>query len=192
MAFATCSFAQVLSMKTSRPAATRCWRAFHCLRRRATSARSCSLACELFFKAETGMAEKMPDTEIADVDPALLQLSQEFATRDVWLLGDPGLNREVLVGEGEGLFTAHGSRRRATGIRHGSCPADRRGIADCEMRGGLSTTHAPGNRCDDALAQVERTGCCHTGWPPIPARSLNRVFTRTGSVKSSQPEAIML
>jgi hypothetical protein len=42
-------FAQVSSMKISRPAVTLFWCRRHCSRRRATSARSCSLARRLFF-----------------------------------------------------------------------------------------------------------------------------------------------
>ena len=92
----------------------------------------------------------MPDTEITDIDPALLQRSQEFATRNVGLFRDPGLNPGVFDAEGERLFTAHGSRRRATGFRHASGQPDRRGMAGRELRGGLATNHAGGNRRDDA------------------------------------------
>jgi len=42
-------FAQVSSMKISRLAATFFWCRFHCPRRHATSARSCSLACRPFL-----------------------------------------------------------------------------------------------------------------------------------------------
>src|SRR5882757_7494655 len=106
-------FAQVSSMKINRPAPTLFWCCFHCRRRRATSARSCSLACRLFFKAQANVVDEMPDTVIADFDPTFLQFRQQFASGDVRLLFNTSSYPCFFIGQREGLLTAHRQRRRA-------------------------------------------------------------------------------
>src|SRR5262245_63771639 len=59
--------AQVSSMKTRRVGSIRPWYFFHCARRRATSGRSCSLACRLFFEADALVLEEVPDRVVADL-----------------------------------------------------------------------------------------------------------------------------
>ena len=46
----------------------------HWMRRRATSGRSCSLACRLFFKAEISLMHNFPNREVADCQAAVVQL----------------------------------------------------------------------------------------------------------------------
>src|SRR5277367_2115384 len=69
--------AQVSSMKTRREGSSRPWYFLHCARRLATSGRSCSLACRLFFEADPFVLEEVPDRVVADLDPALRQLPKE-------------------------------------------------------------------------------------------------------------------
>src|SRR5262249_62390333 len=69
--------AQVSSMKTRRVGSIRPWYFFHCARRRATSGRSCSLACRLFFEADAFVLEEVPDRVVADLDAAAGQLHQQ-------------------------------------------------------------------------------------------------------------------
>jgi len=120
------SFGAQPSMKISRPAATLFWCCFHCRRRRATSARSCSLARRLFFKAETNVAKEMPDTVITDLNPALVQFRQQFASGDIGLLFNTGPYPCLLIGKREGLLAAHRQRRRTARLGLASGPADRR------------------------------------------------------------------
>ena len=48
------------------------------------------------------------------------------------------------------------------------------------MRRRLLPAHARGNRGNDAFAQIERIRSCHLGLASIPARILNRTFSRAG------------
>src|SRR6185295_14738958 len=61
--------AQVSSMKTRREGSSRPWYFLHCARRLATSGRSCSLACRLFFEGDALVHEEVPDREVAHLDP---------------------------------------------------------------------------------------------------------------------------
>jgi hypothetical protein len=66
--------AQVSSTKIKREASILLWWRFQNRRLRATSGRSCSLAYRLFFIAETGLMDEVPDPEIADLNAGLAQL----------------------------------------------------------------------------------------------------------------------
>lgn len=110
-------------MKINRPAATLFWCCRHCRRRRATAARSCSLAWRL-FKAETNVVKEVPGAVIADVDPALVQLRQQFAAGEIGLLRDAGTYPCLFVGEREGLLAAHRQCRRTAGLGLAFGPAD--------------------------------------------------------------------
>src|SRR5277367_7145248 len=104
--------AQVSSMKINRPAATLSWCCFHSPRRRATSARSCSLARRLFFKAEINVIEKMPDAVIADLNAALVQFRQQFAAGQIRLLVHTGPYPRLLICQRAGLLATHRQRSR--------------------------------------------------------------------------------
>src|SRR6476620_3576294 len=146
------AFAQVSSTNTSRMAEILPCRCFHCLRRRATSARSCSLARRLFFKAETYVVEEMPHAVIADRDAAPDQLRQQFATGDVELLGQPGADPLRLIGQRERLLATHRQCPGTAGCRGPLGPADRRGVADLEAPCRFRTAHAASHRSDHAFA----------------------------------------
>src|SRR2546421_11527838 len=77
--------AQVSSMKTRREGSSRPWYFFHCARRLATSGRSCSLACRLFFEADAFVLEEVPDRKVADFDAPLCQLGYQRPQGDIWL-----------------------------------------------------------------------------------------------------------
>src|SRR5437763_1037070 len=77
--------AQVSSMKTRREGSSRPWYFFHCARRLATSGRSCSLACRLFFEADPFVLEKMPDRKMTDLDPP----RGEQILQDIVLMFEP-------------------------------------------------------------------------------------------------------
>src|SRR5438477_11470100 len=81
--------AQVSSMKTRREGSSRPWYFFHGARRLATSGRSCSLACRLFFEADPFVLEEVPDREVAHLDPAFGKLRCQRPQRDIWFLGEP-------------------------------------------------------------------------------------------------------
>ena len=81
--------AQVSSMNTSRLGSSRPWYFFHWARRRAMSARSCSLAYRLFFKTDPFAFEKAPHCAVARRRVALSQFGHHCAQGQIRLLGDP-------------------------------------------------------------------------------------------------------
>src|SRR5262249_39885636 len=81
--------AQVSSMNTSRLGSSRPWYFFHWARRRAMSARSCSLAYRLFFKTDPFAFEKAPHCAVARRRVALSQFGHHCAQGPIRLLGDP-------------------------------------------------------------------------------------------------------
>src|SRR5579859_4715874 len=82
-------FTQVSSMKAGRFGSILSWCCLHCWRRRATSGRSCSLACRLFFKAETSIGDDTPDSERTAFGATCLQFRRQRAQREIGFLGQP-------------------------------------------------------------------------------------------------------
>src|SRR5580700_7665886 len=82
--------AQVSSMNTRREGSSRPWYFRHCARRRATSGRSCSLACRLFFEGNALVHEEVPNREVAHLDAACRKLRPDRPQRQVGLLGQAG------------------------------------------------------------------------------------------------------
>ncbi len=82
-------FAQVSSMKTRRFGSIRPWYFFHCARRRATSGRSCSAACRLFFEGQLLGPQEVPDRLAAHPDATRQQLRLHAAKRQIRLRRDP-------------------------------------------------------------------------------------------------------
>src|SRR5262249_5581038 len=64
----------------------------HALRAAATSGRSCSAACRLFFKAEAQMTKEAEDRGLADRQLLLRHSHLEFGQRDVRLCVPPSRN----------------------------------------------------------------------------------------------------
>src|SRR5215472_6507985 len=81
--------AQVSSMNTKRLGSSRPWYFFHWARRRAISARSCSLACKVFFKTDPFALEEAPHGAVARRCAALSQFGYHCAQGQIRLLGDP-------------------------------------------------------------------------------------------------------
>src|ERR1700709_133325 len=82
-------FTQVSSMKTRRFGSTLSWCCFHCWRRRATSGRSCSLACRLFFKAEPHIGDDTPHSKRTAFRTTRLQFPRQCTKREIGFLGRP-------------------------------------------------------------------------------------------------------
>src|ERR1700675_4069938 len=68
----------------------------HALRAAATSGRSCSAACRLFFKGEAQVAKEPEDRGLSDSHLLLRQSSLKFAQREVGSRRNP-LRDPVLV-----------------------------------------------------------------------------------------------
>jgi hypothetical protein len=61
----------------------------------------------VFFKAEANVIKKMPDTVVTDLDTALLQFRQQFASGQVGLLLNASPYPWLFAGERERLLAAH-------------------------------------------------------------------------------------
>src|SRR5277367_5483574 len=107
--------AQVSSMKTRREGSSRPWYFLHCARRLATSGRSCSLACRLFFEADPLVLEEVPDRVVADLDPALRQLPKQPPQGHVRLLAQPPQQPVAFPRQRIGSVATHRLRRHAAG-----------------------------------------------------------------------------
>src|SRR6516164_2932573 len=79
--------AQVSSMNTRRLGSSRPWYCCHRTRRRAMSARSCSLAYRLFFKTDPFALEEPPHCAVARRRAALSQFAHHGAQGQIRLLG---------------------------------------------------------------------------------------------------------
>src|SRR5215831_14738803 len=81
--------AQVSSMNTRWLGSSAGWRRIKARRASATSGRSCSAACRLFFARDLLCPEKPPHTGQPDRDPVLgHQRAADLLQGQVWLLGD--------------------------------------------------------------------------------------------------------
>src|ERR1700752_3770952 len=79
--------APVSSMKTSCPGSRSGWPSNQAWRRRATSGRSCSAACAVFFEADAATIEEAPQRPYSHGDAALSQQKLlQLGQRDVQLL----------------------------------------------------------------------------------------------------------
>src|SRR5262252_1062348 len=81
--------AQVSSMNTRRLGSSRPWYFFHWARRRAMSARCCSLAYRLFFKTDPFVLKEAPHCAVARRCAALGQFGHHCAQGQIRLLGEP-------------------------------------------------------------------------------------------------------
>src|SRR5262245_11862026 len=90
--------AAVSSMNTSLLGSSLACILNHAFRAAATSGRSCSAACRLFFKTESEMAKEAEDRGLADSQRLLRQPGLEFGQRNVRLRVHPARNpRPVLL-----------------------------------------------------------------------------------------------
>src|SRR5262245_5381713 len=84
--------ALVSSINTRRLGSSLVCNLIHALRAAATSGRSCSAACRLFFKCDFEMSKKAEDRGLADHHFFLSQPGLKFGQRDVRLRIHPSLD----------------------------------------------------------------------------------------------------
>src|SRR3978361_2087202 len=167
-------FAQVSSMKTRRLGSILPCRCCHCRRLRATFGRSCSLACRLFFKAEAGTIDNVPQGKIADLDAAAFQFGQQCTQRQIWLLRDPFENAVTFLGQGKGPIPTRRLCRNATLFSIQPCPSLHGRLADLEHCRRLKPAHTRAERCHNAFSQIQCVRSAHGCWPPTQPASWNR------------------
>src|ERR1700693_2886447 len=81
-------FVQVSSINTSRAGSNIPCACIQRRRARTTSARCCSAACKVFFKADVAPIEEPPNRGAAARDSSFLRRRNDLVQRQVWLLGN--------------------------------------------------------------------------------------------------------
>src|SRR6266851_5210369 len=153
-------------MKTSRFGSSLGCRLRKALRAAATSGRSCSAACRLFFKGQLQMTQKSEDRRLADRDLLLRQFDLEFRQRDIRLLRhqlpDPLLMRR------QGIRFVPAEFRRADTARFTLEPEEPpdRTQAHTMSLGSFLAGRSLLDRLNHACAQIVRIRLRHSCWPP--------------------------
>src|SRR5215212_357294 len=185
-------FAHVSSRKTKRAGSSRLWYFFHCTRRRATSGRSCSLACRLFFETDACMLEEVPDRVIAHHNPALCQFSNQRPQCHIRLLRQTSEKPVALARQRIGPIASHRPCRRAAGRAEPLRPFHHAGDADLEGRRHLAAALARRNRRHYTFAKIKRIGSGHQMLASDSSQHLESELHRFGNPKSIQPNKIVL
>src|SRR5579875_2686459 len=170
--------AQVSSMKTRREGSSRPWYFFHCARRRATSGRSCSLACRLFFEADALVLEEVPDREVAHLNPTRGELSAERPQGNIRLLCDTGQKPGALPRRRKRPPASHLVGRRAPGRAETLRPFHDAGNADLERRRHRPAALTRRNCRNYPLTQIKRICSGHRMLASSPASILNHIRAR--------------
>src|SRR5205807_8510334 len=151
---------EVSSMNTKRAGSSKPCSRIQRRRAWATSARSRSAACRLFFIGDVMAKEKPRERALAGLDPPLAQFSHCLHQSSVWFLRTQRqyLGRVLLQG---GNAPAAQLRRRAPSLTPGLKPSHRRTRTDIEPFGRLVPRRARFYRFDHAYPQVTRVGPRH-------------------------------
>src|SRR5258706_15360641 len=87
---------------------------FHRARASATSGRSCSVACTLFFERDVLAREEAPHRPVADAHPTFPELIPQFLQRQIGLRLDAIQQPSSLLHQPRAVVTAHRLSRDAT------------------------------------------------------------------------------
>src|SRR6266545_4708738 len=97
----------VSSMNTSRAGSRAGCSSFQAARASATSGRSCSLACTIFFEADALGSKEPPYRSIPDMLAPLGKLGADLLQRQVGHRGDPLQEPDPLVFQSRFVIAAH-------------------------------------------------------------------------------------
>src|SRR5437870_11194825 len=151
----------VSSMNTSRLGSSCAWVAFQSARAAATSGRSCSDACRLFFIADVPAVEEVPHRADAGADATFLERGADFFQRQIGPLLDQLRYPFGVRVQERAAMTPRFAGRYAALPSPALRPFDR---AACAYRKQL---RRPARRppvlhhLDQAYAQILRIGPCH-------------------------------
>jgi hypothetical protein len=167
-------------MKTRRRGSSRPWYFFHCARRRATSARSCSVANSVFFEAHPRGMHDPPHRAVARHHAARAQLHNQRPQRHVRCRRQSGQQPRPLRCQRVSPTPAH-RLRRSTPRRTGPLrPLHYARHADLEPSGNLPAALTIQDRPNNSFPKIQRISSYHPCWPPTPASILNQKLTALG------------
>src|SRR5438552_13402347 len=170
----------VSSMKTSRFGSSHGCRLRNASRAAATSGRSCSAACRLFFKGQVQMPQKSEDRRKADLNLVLRQSGCNLRQRNIGLLRHPLSDPLLVRGQSVALVTAKLRRTDASGLALAPQEAADRTQADVMLLGGFRARRALLDRRGHAGAQIVRIRLRHSLLAPAPVQILNLIRARMG------------
>jgi hypothetical protein len=167
----------VSSMNTSRPGSSvLCFR-IQCRRARATSGRSCSAACRVFFNADIMALEETMHRATATRNPRFAHRSNHFVQCQIRLLVNQGQQPLRVLLQWRDA-PSNRLRRRAPRRLPPLHPLDRRTWTQIEPFGSLPTRRTSFDRPNHPLAQVPGIRLRHCSVPqkakPMPPDSLIR------------------
>src|ERR1700730_15297394 len=168
--------APVSSMNTSRAGSRSGWNSNQARRRRATSGRSGSAACAVFFEADAAAVKEPPHRTDPDRDAATLQHRLQLGQRDVRRLLD--LGQQEMRRRFDPLratVPTLRARRRATALTPLGNPADRARRANLEPLRRLVPRRPFLNSLNDPNPKILGKRRSHARWPPPPAGILNHM-----------------
>ena len=167
-------------MKTSRRGSSRPWYCFHRSRRRATSGRSCSLACRLFFERDPFTSKEPPHRTVARRRAAFGQLRHHRPQGQVRLLGDPRQQPFPFPLQQERAPAPHLRRRHTPRRPPALTPLHNAGNAHPKQRRRRPARTTRRHRTHNSISKIRRIGSRHRCWPPTPASILNQKFKPVG------------
>src|SRR5450631_4624490 len=156
-------------MNTRRGALREGCSAFSAARAAATSGRSCSAACRVFFERDLVTIVEAPDRARSNLE--LLRAAEPQADvieRQVRLRGDKIEQPLLMLVQRRAAMASAGLGLDAAGRRPALDPADRRRGTDVEQTCRLPRAVTFLDDRDDPLAQVFRVSLCHRA-PPVAA-----------------------
>src|SRR6266850_2693222 len=116
----------VSSMKTKRAGSRDACSASQSARAWATSGRSCSAACTVFFKPVVLTLEEAPDRAIAHLHAPMLQLTPKLFQRQIRLRSDPRQKPFPFIVQPRSVIATHGLGRYAARLLPAIDPTDHR------------------------------------------------------------------
>src|SRR6266404_1045014 len=156
----------------------------HALRAAATSGRSCSAACRLFFKGEIQMAKESEDRGLANDHLPLGQSRLKLGQREVRSRRNPSRNPFLMPFKSIAFISAKLRRTDTSASSPTRQKPAYRTYAHATKTGNLSIGMARLDRLHDAAAQVFRIRLPHPSWPP-PSGKLESHFTIHGNPRFS-------
>src|SRR6266542_1038909 len=145
----------VSSMKTSRAGSRAAWSSFHAVRASATSDRSCSAACTIFFEADVLGGKEPPHRAVADLDATLRKLGPDLLQRQIRDRFDPLQQPGPLAPQARVVVTTHRLGAQAAALAPYPNPLDRRTVRQLN-RGRRFPPPFPPRRSSDSACRATR------------------------------------